>query len=59
MKMLVHRGERRRGLGSKLMQAAESMALECGKIPLVLDAVIVGDATRTYERLDWGRLEKC
>jgi GNAT superfamily N-acetyltransferase len=56
VKMLVHRRARRRGLGSDLMQAAESMALECGKTLLVLDAVTEGDATRLYERLNWVRV---
>jgi GNAT superfamily N-acetyltransferase len=56
VKMLVHRRARRRGLGSKLMQSAESMARECGKTLLVLDAVTDGDAARLYERLDWVRV---
>lgn len=56
VKMLVHRRARRRGLGSALMQAAESMARECGKTLLVLDAVTDGDAARLYERLDWVRV---
>jgi ribosomal protein S18 acetylase RimI-like enzyme len=56
VKMLVHRRARRRGLGSKLMQAAESMARECGKTLLVLDAVTDGDAARLYERLGWVRV---
>lgn len=56
VKMLVHRRARRRGLGSDLMQAAESMARECGKTLLVLDAVTEGDATRLYERLNWVRV---
>jgi GNAT superfamily N-acetyltransferase len=56
VKMLVHRRARRRGLGANLMQAAESMARECGKTLLVLDAVTDGDAARLYERLDWVRV---
>ena len=56
VKMLVHRRARRRGLGSDLMQAAESMARECGKTLLVLDAVTEGDAARLYERLNWVRV---
>jgi ribosomal protein S18 acetylase RimI-like enzyme len=56
VKMLVHRRARRRGLGSDLMQAAESMARECGKTLLVLDAVTDGDAARLYERLNWVRV---
>ena len=34
-KMLVHRRARRQGLGDALMQAAESVARECGKTLLV------------------------
>ena len=56
VKMLVHRRARRRGLGSQLMQAAESMARDCGKTLLVLDAVTNGDAARLYERLNWVRV---
>jgi ribosomal protein S18 acetylase RimI-like enzyme len=56
VKMLVHRRARRRGLGANLMQAAESVARECGKTLLVLDAVTNGDAARLYERLDWVRV---
>ena len=55
-KMLVHRRARRRGVGSALMRAAESTAVECGKTLLVLDAVTGGDATRLYERLGWVRV---
>lgn len=55
-KMLVHRRARRQGLGSELMRAAESMARDCGKTLLVLDAVTNGDAARLYERLDWVRV---
>lgn len=56
VKMLVHRRARRRGLGAELMRAAESMARQCGKTLLVLDAVTDGDAARLYERLDWVRV---
>jgi GNAT superfamily N-acetyltransferase len=56
VKMLVHRRARRRGLGSQLMQAAESVARDCGKTLLVLDAVTNGDAARLYERLSWVRV---
>jgi GNAT superfamily N-acetyltransferase len=55
-KMLVHRRARRGGLGATLMRAAESMARECGKTLLVLDAVTGGDAARLYERLGWVRV---
>lgn len=56
VKMLVHRRARRQGLGAALMQAAESMARDCGKTLLVLDAVTDGEAARLYERLDWRRV---
>lgn len=55
-KMLVHRRARRQGLGTALMQAAESTARECGKTLLVLDAVTDGDAARLYGSLDWVRV---
>lgn len=55
-KMLVHRRARRQGLGAALMLAAESMARDCGKTLLVLDAVTNGDAARLYERLGWFRV---
>ena len=56
VKMLVHRRVRRRGLATALMRAAESMALDCGRTLLVLDAVTGGDAERLYERLGWSRV---
>lgn len=56
VKMLVHRRARRKGLGAELMRAAESMARDCRKTLLVLDAVTDGDASRLYERLDWVRV---
>jgi GNAT superfamily N-acetyltransferase len=56
VKMLVHGRARRRGLGAALMRAAESLARECGKTLLVLDAVTNGDAARLYERLGWLRV---
>jgi GNAT superfamily N-acetyltransferase len=55
-KMLVHRRARRQGLGTALMQAAESAARECGRTLLVLDAVTGGDAARLYERFGWVRV---
>jgi len=56
VKMLVHSRARRQGLGAALMKAAESMARDCGKDLLVLDAVTDGDAPRLYERLGWTRV---
>jgi GNAT superfamily N-acetyltransferase len=55
-KMLVHRRARRQGLGWALIRAAETVALECGRTMLVLDAVTGGDAARLYERLGWERV---
>jgi GNAT superfamily N-acetyltransferase len=55
-KMLVHRRARRQGLAAALLRAAESMALDCGRTLLVLDAVTGGDAERLYERLGWSRV---
>jgi len=55
-KMLVHRRARRQGLGAALMRAAETIACECGKTLLVLDAVTDGDAARLYQRLNWVRV---
>lgn len=56
MKMLVHRRARRRGLGEQLMRGAESLAKDCGRTLLVLDAVADGDAARLYTRLGWVRV---
>jgi HEAT repeat protein/GNAT superfamily N-acetyltransferase len=55
-KMLVHRRARRHGIGEALMQAAEAMAIECGKTVLVLDTVTGGTAERLYARLGWERV---
>ena len=56
VKMLVHRRARRRGLGAALMRAAESMALDCGRNLLVLDAVTGDAGERLYTRLGWTRV---
>ena len=54
-KMLVHRRARRQGLGDALMQAAQTLARECGKTLLVLDTASA-DAERLYARNGWTRL---
>ncbi len=54
-KMQVHRRARRRGLGTALMQAAETVAREAGRTLLVLDTVTGSDAERLYTRLGWRR----
>jgi GNAT superfamily N-acetyltransferase len=56
VKMLVHRRARRQGLGTALMHAAESMALDCGRTLLVLDAVTGDAGERLYTRLGWTRV---
>lgn len=56
VKMLVQRRARRRGLGAALMRAAESMALDCGRTLLVLDAVTGDAGERLYTRLGWTRV---
>jgi GNAT superfamily N-acetyltransferase len=52
-KMQVHRRARCQGLAEALLRAAESMARDCGRTLLVLDAVTGGDAERLYARLGW------
>jgi GNAT superfamily N-acetyltransferase len=55
-KMLVHSRARHRGLGAALMQAAEELAVDCGKTLLVLDTVTDSDAYRLYARLGWQKV---
>lgn len=52
-KMLVHRRARKRGIGARLMRAAEQAARGAGKTLLLLDTVTGGDAERLYSRLGW------
>lgn len=54
-KMLVHRNGRRRGVGERLMIAAEAAAREAGRTLLVLDTA-TDAAERLYERLGWQRV---
>lgn len=54
-KMLVRRTARRRGLGERLMRAAEEVALAEGKWLLVLDTASA-EAERLYGRLGWSRV---
>lgn len=51
-KMLVHRRARRQGLGQRLLQAAESLALAAGKTLLMLDTASEA-AARLYARAGW------
>jgi len=53
-KMLVHRRARRRGVGGKLLAAAERSAVDAGKTLLVLDTAS-DDAERLYARQGWQR----
>jgi GNAT superfamily N-acetyltransferase len=55
-RMLVRRSARRRGIGERLMEAAEREALAAGRTLLVLDTVTGDDAERLYERLGWTRV---
>lgn len=55
-KMLVHRNARRRGIGGRLMHAAEATARADGKTLLVLDTATGSDAERLYQRLGWIRV---
>jgi GNAT superfamily N-acetyltransferase len=52
-KMLVRRDARRRGIGARLMHAAEAAARAAGKTLLVLDTATGSDAERLYRRLGW------
>lgn len=55
-KMLVHGRARRRGVGERLMRAAEDAALAAGKTLLVLDTFTGGDGERLYARLGWTKV---
>lgn len=54
-KLQVHRRARRRGVGERLLRAAEEVALGAGKTLLVLDTAS-RDAERLYDRLGWQRV---
>ena len=53
-KMLVHRSQRRKGVGEALMRAAEDAARGAGRNLLVLDTAS-DDAERLYERCGFQR----
>jgi GNAT superfamily N-acetyltransferase len=55
-KMLVCGRVRRRGIGARLLLAAEAAAHAAGKMLLVLDTVTGSDAERLYLRLGWVRI---
>lgn len=52
-KLLVQGRARGRGVGQRLMEAAEDAALRDGKTLLVLDTVTGSSADRLYRRLGW------
>lgn len=54
-KMLVGREWRGRGIGTRLLRAAEVAARDAGRTLLTLDTFTGGDAERFYERLGWTR----
>lgn len=53
-KMQVHRRARRRGIGARLLAAAEDVATRAGRSVLVLDTASP-DAERLYSRGNWIR----
>ncbi|OIV47781.1 GNAT family N-acetyltransferase [Sodalis sp. TME1] len=55
IKLLVHRGARRLGVGEALMRAAQQWAAQAGKTLLVLDTATGSAAERLYTRLGWRR----
>jgi GNAT superfamily N-acetyltransferase len=55
-KLLVHRSERRRGIGAKLMAAAEELGREENRTLLTLDTLAGSDAERLYSTLGWVRV---
>jgi ribosomal protein S18 acetylase RimI-like enzyme len=54
-KLLVHRRVRRRGIGRRLMQALEPLALSLGRNLLVLDLRLDDPAQQLYESLGYRR----
>jgi GNAT superfamily N-acetyltransferase len=55
-KMLVHRRFRRRGLGARLLAAAEATAARHGRTLLVLDTVSGSAGDRLYTRAGWVKI---
>ncbi len=52
-KMLVHSRARRKGLGARLLKAAEEAARAAGRTLLILDTVEGREGHRLYERGGW------
>jgi GNAT superfamily N-acetyltransferase len=55
-KMLVHRRCRRRGLGARLLAAAEATAARPGRTQLVLDTESGSSGERLYARAGWVKI---
>jgi len=55
-KVLVHTAARRRGLGRRLMEAAESEARAEGRWLLILDTVTGSEAEALYRSMGWHEL---
>lgn len=55
-KMLVHRSCRRRGLGARLLAAAEATAARHGRTLLVLDTESGSSGERLYARAGWVKI---
>jgi GNAT superfamily N-acetyltransferase len=55
-KLLVHRSARGRGVGNRLMEAAEEAARAAGTTLLVLDTETGSTAERLYQRMGWTRV---
>ena len=52
-KMLVHSSARRRGIGRRLLEAAEEHARRAGRTLLILDTHSDSDGERLYRRCGW------
>ena len=55
MKLMVHSGSRRRGIGRALMQAAEDDARRLGRTTLVLDTRQGDPSESLYHSMGWER----
>ncbi len=55
-KLLVHRSARRRGIGQRLMERAETEALAEGRTLLVLDTATGDSAERLYQGMGWNKV---
>jgi GNAT superfamily N-acetyltransferase len=55
-KMLVHSTQRRRGIGARLLAAAEESAKQAGRTLLVLDTETGSAGERLYTRCGWSKV---